>query len=217
MTCLSGLADLLLGTCCVACGAPGRTLCRECEHELVACQPRQVHRPVPGFPVVHAQGLHEAARRAAIIACKDRGAWGLADVLGGCLALAIASSISGQPVTVVPVPSRASAVRERGADTMRLIAVAAVRHLRGAGVPCVLRPVLRQRGGGADQAGLDRGSRLANMRRRIVSRPVRPMGEVVVVDDVVTTGASLVAAVAALRSVGVQARAAATISAAGWC
>ncbi|WP_182876940.1 ComF family protein [Microbispora sp. H10670] len=128
---------------------------------------------------------------------------------------------------LVPVPSARAAVRRRGHDPVRAVATAAVRELRGLGRAAVLAPLLRQRRRVADQAGLGSLERAANLsgafevghRALGALRPPHSgtgpaVGfRVVLVDDVVTTGATLAEAARALRAAGVTPSAAVTIAA----
>ena len=150
--------------------------------------------------------------REALVAWKDHGRADLTPVVGAGLARALRSVVSeiacGPSVVAVPVPSARARVRERGAD---LVAAAARRG------PLPVAAVLRQRRGAADQAGLDREQRRANLAgrvrctaagaRRVAGRPV------VLVDDVVTTGASLLEAARAVTAVGGRVMGAATLAA----
>ncbi|WP_448319440.1 ComF family protein [Streptomyces sp. CO7] len=111
----------------------------------------------------------------------------------------------GGPVVLVPVPSARRAVRVRGHDPARRIAVAAAGVLRRSGTPARTAAVLRQRRAVADQAGLDAAGRLANLAGALEIRPggealLAAAGRLLVVDDVTTTGASVAEAARVLRS-----------------
>ena len=92
---------------------------------------------------------------------------------------------------------------------MLLLAEQSVGLLRTAGIPAQVLYCLRINRALADQSGLDSVARAANLDGAFQARlrGPRPTG-VVVVDDVVTTGATLVAAAAALGASGVPVRAA---------
>ncbi|MFJ9154190.1 ComF family protein [Streptomyces sp. NPDC102270] len=107
------------------------------------------------------------------------------------------------PVLLVPVPSARRAVRARGHDPARRIAFAAAGELRRAGMPARVVAVLRQRRGVADQSGLNSRERLNNLTGALTVVPgggrLLAEGLVVLVDDVMTTGASLAEAARAVR------------------
>ncbi|WP_329243842.1 ComF family protein [Streptomyces canus] len=109
----------------------------------------------------------------------------------------------GVPVLLVPVPSARWAVRARGHDPARRIALAAAGELRRAGMPARVVAVLRQRRRVADQSGLNSRQRLDNLAGALTVVPgggrLLAEGLVVLVDDLMTTGASLTEAARAVR------------------
>jgi predicted amidophosphoribosyltransferase len=142
----------------------------------------------------------------------------VADGRGGSPALARAGGLAGRvPVLLVPVPSQRATRRARGHDPTARVARAAARALRARGAQVRLAPVLRHTRGVADQAGLDAARRWANLDRALdVREPARAdlRGRlVVVVDDVVTTGATAAEASRALRAAGAEVVAVAAVAA----
>ncbi|MEY2248154.1 ComF family protein [Streptomyces sp. BF23-18] len=116
------------------------------------------------------------------------------------------------PVLLVPVPSARRAVRARGHDPVRRIALAAAGELRRTGTPARVLGVLRQRRAVADQSGLNSRQRAVNLAGALeVVAGGGPMlaegGRVVLVDDLMTTGASLAEAARAVRTAQSGARA----------
>ena len=123
-------------------------------------------------------------------------------------------------VLLVPVPSSRRAVRARGHDPARRIALAAAGELRRTGTPARVIGALRQRRAVADQSGLDSWQRLGNLAGALevavgAARMLADSGRVVVVDDLMTTGASLTEAARAVRVAMTDAWDAATREAAG--
>jgi predicted amidophosphoribosyltransferase len=145
--------------------------------------------------------------RPAIVAFKERGRAELARPLGAALALAVAGVLAGlsgpRPprVLLVPVPGSAAAVRARGRDHVRELARRAVGELRRAGLPAAEARLLRRRGRVRDSAGLTAAERRANLAGSFARSSVAvPDAVLVLVDDVVTSGATLTEAAAALSA-----------------
>lgn len=197
-------ASLLLGSACPGCGVPSARLCGGCAGRLVSCRPHEV--PVrSALPPVRACGPYAGVWRRCLISYKERGSWWLSAPLGAVLALAAAGLDPGalrRGATLIPVPSLGSAVRARGWDTTLGLARAASGELERAGASVTAMPALRHARRVADQSGLGVAERAANLVGAFAGRP--PPGEraCVVVDDLVTTGASLREAVRALESAG---------------
>jgi predicted amidophosphoribosyltransferase len=113
---------------------------------------------------------------------------------------------------LVPVPSARSAVRHRGFDATWAMATGAAHRLRGDRDVRASR-LLGQRRPLRDQAGLGATERAANLRGGYRTTRSGTDALVIIVDDVVTTGASLTEAARALRVAGIPVLAAATVAA----
>ncbi|MGW0902814.1 ComF family protein [Streptomyces sp. NPDC002853] len=226
------LTDLVLPAECGGCGRPRAALCAPCRDALCGGEPCRVSpcpRPL-GLPVVHAAAVYGDSVRAVLLAHKERGALGLAGPLGSGLAGAVRAGLKAgagagagahegvagdAPVLLVPVPSARGAVRARGHDPVRRIALAAAGELRRGGTPARVLGVLRQRRVVADQAGLNSRQRQANLRGalEVTAGGGRLLagGRVVIVDDLMTTGASLAEAARAIRDVDTESKGAAGV------
>lgn len=213
-------ADLLLGSTCAACGRPGRALCRPCRDALPRSASVVWPTPSPpGLALPVAMGEYDGALKALVNAHKEHHALALARPLGEVLAgavrgLAGAARMAG-PVLLVPVPSRPRAVRRRGHDPVLRTARVAASLLRRTGIDATVARLLVPAAPLADQAGLSSAQRAANLRGalRCRSRPGGDPRPVVVVDDVITTGATAREAQRALESAGFRVAGIATVAA----
>lgn len=193
------LLDAVLPLECGGCGAPQTRWCEACAAALRVHtdEPLVVSPRIdPGVPVF-ALGRYAGPRRRAIVALKEHGRRDLVAPLAAALAdgahrLAGWGILTPDP-TVVPAPTRRLAARRRGGDPVTRIAAAA-------GLRVV--PALRTAALVRDSTGLSSAARERNIAGRVrLTR--RPAGEVLIVDDVLTTGATAREAVRTLAAAGV--------------
>lgn len=175
--------------------------------------PWVVPHPAPeGMPPVYAWGIYADPLRAAVSAWKDAGRRDLVPVLEPLLCEALGGALSGSGwqhgvAVVVPAPSSRRAVRQRGDTPMVGLCEAAVAALGGPDRP-VLRvaPALRHVRRVEDQSGLGTSERRGNLAGALEVDPlwhsVVRGRRCVLVDDVVTTGATVAEAARALWSAG---------------
>lgn len=206
---IAALADLLLPRTCAGCGVPGAVLCARCAAALARPHLAAPRRFPWGFPPTVAAGAYAGPVRPAVVEFKERGRAELAVPLGAALALAVAAVVSAvpgpaRPVALVPVPSSRAGLRARGRDHVRELTARAVTELRAAGLPAGEARLLRRRGRVRDSAGLSAAQRRANLAGTFarVAGPLPAGALLVLVDDVVTSGATLVEAAAALAPGG---------------
>lgn len=199
---IDAAADLLLGATCPGCSTPGWGLCGLCLAAL-SVPVRWVHR---GLDVpLSAACPYRPVLAHVVPRYKDDGALHLDRMLGRLLARAVSVHDPPPEAILVPVPSRPAAVRARGYDHAHRLAVAAAGRL---GLRAVR--VLRRSPDGADQEGLGRAQRAKNLAHSMRARPT--VAPVILVDDVVTTGASLGESLRRLTAVGVQVLGAAVVA-----
>jgi predicted amidophosphoribosyltransferase len=197
------LLDLVLPLECGGCGAPGTRWCPSCAAALTVHtdEPMVIApRLDPGVPVF-SLGRYAGARRAAIVAMKEHGRTDLVEPLAVAvnagLSRLLTWGIVDAPLTVVPAPTRRTSARRRGGDPVTAIAAAV--PIRDVGVVAALRLSAFTK----DSVGLSPGQRQLNIAGRVkLRRPVT--GEVVLIDDVVTTGATACESVRVLQTAGAR-------------
>ena len=199
------MLDLVLPLECGGCGAPATRWCEACavalevgEHDPQVITPRLD----PGVPVF-ALGRHAGCRRQAIVGLKERGRADLIAPLAYALATGIhrllAWGMLDLPLTVVPAPTRRLAARRRGGDPVTRLAASAVKAHPG----IVVVPALRLTGFTRDSVGLGSAARQRNLAGRVRMAHTVPDGtDVLVVDDIVTTGATACESVRVLLAAG---------------
>jgi predicted amidophosphoribosyltransferase len=149
---------------------------------------------IPEIDRVVAAWEHDGAARNLVLDLKLGGArWAAEPMAAAMCAAAARAGLRGDVVTWVPGRRRDTA--QRGYDHAELLARRVARRLglRQVGTLRRIRPV-------GDQASLAARDRFANLAGAFVARPCP--AAVVLVDDVVTTGATAAACGAALRAAG---------------
>jgi predicted amidophosphoribosyltransferase len=210
--------DLVLPLECGGCGAPSTRWCAACADELAIGldAPRVVIPRVDPQVPVFALGRYAGARRRAIIAMKDRGRTDLRAPLARSLALGIHRLLQwgllDVPLTIVAAPTRGWSARQRGGDPVTRIATLAVVSHPGITVVRALRIKALAR----DSAGLDSAARERNISGRVslTRGGLPPGGELLLVDDVVTTGATARESVRVLHAAGARVTAVLALAAA---
>jgi predicted amidophosphoribosyltransferase len=148
-------------------------------------------------------GRYAGARREAIVAVKEHGRADLSAPLAVALRAGLERlmvwGVVGTPLTVVPAPTRRSAARRRGGDPVTRMSRSATAGLPGVDVT----QALRMRAMVRDSVGLSGADRERNIAGRVkITKPVS--GDVVVVDDIVTTGATACESVRVLHIAGAR-------------
>jgi len=201
------LLDLLMPPACAGCGRSGALLCDACLGRLTApfrADDRFV-APDAGVVIGDALSLALAAfayagpMRRALAALKYTGASRLAPILARAASPALDAlvAISG-PAVLVPVPVHRERQRVRGYNQAELIAREMARAMRMPSAPVLerVRPTTKQH-------RLNRAARLANLRDAFRMGPgIRAPRTVILIDDIITTTATLEACATVLREAG---------------
>lgn len=194
---LARFLSLVAPPLCWGCGGPAASavpLCGACRSALhwLDEQPLEIAGVKVWAPVAY-----EGPARALVGGLKFRGAAGLADQMAAAM-LARAPPALVHDTALVPVPLHPARLRRRGFNQAERLAAAMAARL-----PLPVARCLARSGGRTAQVGRGRSGRLAAVRGAVTARPPVP-ARVLLVDDVVTTGATLAACAEALRHAGAR-------------
>lgn len=213
---LAEAAEFLLPQHCLVCGRFGAALHDRCLARLPAAEPPRCLRcwrpgagtwcercaaggpDAPAFDGLRAPFEFEGAARRAIIEAKFRGVTALLPPLARAAAMTVPEE--WDVGLVVPVPLAPRRRRLRGYNQAELAAREIARAL---GLPIELKWLRRVRET-PPQAGLTAAARSTNLREAFAAVPQPSARNVLVVDDVTTTGATFEAVARALQSAGVH-------------
>lgn len=184
---------VLLPTACPVCASPGPAPCGPCRARV---KPPPALAPPPGLASCAVLMAYQGAGREIVARLKYRNARCVVPWLAAEMASLLDESTTAEAIDVVTwVPTTGARRRERGFDQGRVLAVAVARRLV---LPC--RCLLCRRRG-PPQTGRSRAQRLEGPRFEVCARRALPR-HVLLVDDVVTTGATLSIAACRLLEAG---------------
>ena len=191
------VTELFFPKVCAGCGAGGKVLCGLCQ-QLWAQPPQQISTQVIVPTPVWSLGVLGGARRRTIINLKEHQRGDVVPYLGAVLRSSVrflqAQGYLDADVTLVPAPTRRASARKRGGDVV-------ARVCRASCLPT--SEVLWLSDSAHESVGLsltERRSNLAGAVRVDRYKVTKITGHVLLIDDVVTTGATIFASIMALSS-----------------
>jgi ComF family protein len=193
---------------CCGCNKTGTLLCEYCKYDIVNEEPDvciicggKYIGVCKGCTQIAQRGWHAATRTDTVRKLIDDYKFENARSAYKVLANLLHERLPSLPLetVVVPIPTIPSHIRQRGYDHAALLAKAFAKHRRLA-----YRPLLR-RTSTSSQRGASKTQRLQQAQTAFrVPRPLNPNMPYLVVDDIVTTGATLTFAAKTLRVAGAK-------------
>lgn len=197
-SCWLNLAHIDQGQACPRCGGPyGQTQCTECNAVVLASAGI---KQLPFSSCASVLVLDDAAHRI-VTTYKDKGEQRLAAVMSAMMAKLVDPAWLADVQAVTFIPDSSAARRRRGFDHSQLLAMSLARRLGKSCLGLLARPHAE------DQRALGRKDRMRNMAGALCANPAakgRMPKSVILVDDVITTGATLFAASQVLAKAGVE-------------
>lgn len=207
----TGLAGLLLPRGCAGCDLPDETLCPSCR----ALFSHVVLRPFPGAAAggAYACAVYEGRVRRAVLAWKDHGDEEC-DREFSRLLVALAATVlppehpglASSSLVVVPAPSTSASLAARGRRHLMPLARSVASYYRSHGIDARAEAALTFGGAGKAVETVGAGQRASRAGERLVVREGARRrlhgGVAIVIDDIITTGATMRACAAALESAG---------------
>jgi ComF family protein len=196
---LDALLGLLFPDRCAGCARFGALLCANCRAALVP-YPGELRRMPEGLSDVRIAYVFQSPLREAVHQLKYRRVRRMAEPLGALLAEHLHTRRPAVDA-VLAIPLHSARLAERGFNQAEALARETARALQ---LPFINDGLIRIRAT-EQQAKLDARGRAANMRGAFGWQGAAPPRRILLVDDVLTTGATMGACAEALRAAGAEA------------
>lgn len=192
--------ELIFPGRCISCKRLGDSLCIQCRRSWT---PQTFFTTIPSKPkliVVSAISYSDVAGRI-ILAAKESHLKSADRLVAGAISHSLSHWLKSEWIdTLIPIPSRKVAVRKRGRQFIEEVA-----NLVAAPIGIVVASPLHHARHVRDQSGLRFEQRWNNLDGAfVVKGKPAGLGRVLLVDDLVTTGATLNEAARALRYAGIE-------------
>jgi predicted amidophosphoribosyltransferase len=186
------LKDLLFPRYCISCEKYGDYICLRCEAAWLA-KPRKTK--VEGIDHYFIENYNEYSSRV-ILAAKEIGNKLAVDLLANSIARSIKFAVlenefKGQ-INLVSIPSQKNVIRNRGRDHISDLTLQVIIRLSKMGFNAKYFPILSVAKKSKDQSTLNSQERFKNMQNAfIVNNSLNSQDGIFLVDDLITTGASI--------------------------
>jgi competence protein ComFC len=182
------LLDLVFPPSCLRCGRVDWQFCESCQAVLKDLPTSPVFAELAPFAGVVATGKHEGILQEAVQALKYNQARGIASILAERMASSL-NSCSWTFDTVIPIPISSLRLKERGYNQAKEMSYHLARQLNIPHQAEALRKIRHTQ----SQVGLNQTERLANLKEAFSADSSIVKGKtLLLVDDVRSTGTTLV-------------------------
>jgi predicted amidophosphoribosyltransferase len=186
------LKDLLFPRFCISCEKYGDFICLKCEAIWLA-KPRKTK--VEGIDHYFIEDYNEYSSRV-ILAAKEIGNKLAIKLLANAIARSIKFAVLEQnfkgQIILVSIPSQKNVIRNRGRDHISDLTFQVINGLSGMGYNAIYVPMLSLAKKSKDQSTLNSHERLVNMQNAFtVNNSLNSQDGIFLIDDVITTGASI--------------------------
>ena len=193
------LKDLIYPRFCISCQKYGDFICLKCKASWFV-KPRKTK--IVGIDHYFVEDYNEYSARI-ILASKESGNKIAINLLANAVAKSISFAVSEKKfraqINLVSIPSQKNIIRSRGRDHISDLISQVVVALSGMGFTANYLPILSLAKKSKDQSTLNSGERLVNMQNAfIVNNSLNSQEGIFLIDDLITTGASIKEGVRAL-------------------
>ena len=198
MALVDDLAQLIFPTRCYSCNRLGLSICTQCRREWIP----HYYKTHLQHLKVHSALLYTPTASKILLAAKENSIQGADDLLISAITHVLhKAKLDSHYFQLVPIPSSKSSQRRRGRS---FIVDITKKISKEVGLP--INDCLQLTRRVADQSGLTRDQRKTNLEGAFSVKPGAILrGDLILIDDVVTTGATLSEAARALNSQGFHA------------
>jgi len=213
---IHSLKELIYPNICLCCGKTGAKICHNCsKYWLANPNKSKVENNCLFFVTVY-----DETTSPIILAAKESGNREAVKLIARSITSSISFAILNlgisQPINLVTVPSQLSAIRRRGRDHIKDLVQEVIIQLNQQNIDAIYLPILKPIKKIKDQSDLNGLQRKENMSHAfIVKSSSISQSAVILIDDLVTTGASIQEGVRALTEAKITVDAVVTACAVG--
>jgi len=196
---LKSLKELVFSKACISCSVPQFWLCPSC---LAGWNTNLKKSSIDGKPI-YFKSDYNSKTASVILAAKEGNDLNAIALLASAISQSIVFStldlrVNGI-ITLITIPSSASAIRRRGRDHINILAQHVLKNLEEKSITAYYAPILFQKKSTKDQSALSSRQRMENTKGNFAVKSCEiPQGAIYLIDDLITTSASILEGVRAL-------------------